>query len=64
MRFGVVGAAGKIGQMRVRTILDHPQTTLAAVMDISQEKARTVANGAPAFDDLARCPQLSLIPDP
>lgn len=52
MRIGVIGAAGKIGQMRVQTILDHPHATLAAVMDMSQEKAREFANGAPAFVDL------------
>ena len=52
MRIGVIGAAGKIGRMRVRTILDHPQTTLAAVMDVSLEKARAFSGGTPAFDDL------------
>ena len=54
MRIGVIGAAGKIGQMRVRTIVDDPKAVLAAVMDMSIEKARAVANDAPAFDDLER----------
>lgn len=52
MRIGVIGAAGKIGQMRVQTILDNPATTLAAVHDLAVDKARAVAAGAPAFDDL------------
>lgn len=52
MRIGVIGAAGKIGQMRVATILAEPRTQLAAVMDMSMEKAKEFANGAPAFTDL------------
>ena len=40
MRIGVIGAAGKIGQMRVATILAEPRAELAAVMDMSMEKAR------------------------
>jgi hypothetical protein len=35
MWINVIGAAGKIGGMRVRTILNHPRAMLAAVMDIS-----------------------------
>lgn len=54
MKIGVIGAAGKIGQMRVQTILDHPDATLAAVMDMTEEKAQAFANGAPAFTDLQR----------
>ena len=54
MRIGVIGAAGKIGQMRVRTILDRPGTTLAAVMDMTMDAARAHAHGAPAFTDLAQ----------
>jgi predicted dehydrogenase len=54
MKIGVIGAAGKIGQMRVRTVLDHPKAELAAVMDMSLERARSFANGAPAFDDLGQ----------
>lgn len=52
MRIGVIGAAGKIGQMRVATLLADPNTELAAVMDMSMEKARAFAHGAPAFTDL------------
>ncbi|WP_413873768.1 Gfo/Idh/MocA family protein [Albidovulum sp.] len=52
MRIGVIGAAGKIGQMRVETILADPRTELAAVMDMTPEKAREHANGAPAFTEL------------
>ena len=54
MRIGVIGAAGKIGQMRVRTILDRPGTTLAAGMDMTMDAARAHAHGAPAFTDLAQ----------
>jgi predicted dehydrogenase len=50
----VIGAAGKIGQMRVRTIQVHPRATLAAVMDLTIEQARHYAKGAPAFDDLEK----------
>lgn len=53
MRIGVIGAAGKIGQMRVATILADPGAELAAVMDMSIEKARAHAHGTPAFTDLA-----------
>lgn len=53
MRIGVIGAAGKIGQMRVATVLAEPRAELAAVMDMSLEKARAHAHGAPAFTDLA-----------
>ena len=52
MRIGVIGAAGKIGQMRVATVLAEPRAELAAVMDMSMEKAREHAHGAPAFTDL------------
>lgn len=52
MRIGVIGSAGKIGQMRVQTILAHPQATLAATMDMTQEAARAGGHGAPAFDNL------------
>ncbi|MFN6951538.1 MAG: Gfo/Idh/MocA family protein, partial [Albidovulum sp.] len=47
-----IGAAGKIGQMRVATILAEPRTELAAVMDVTMEKAKEQAQGAPAFTDL------------
>ncbi len=52
MRFGVIGAAGKIGQMRVATILAEPGAELAAVMDVTPEKAATHARGAQAFTEL------------
>lgn len=52
MRIGVIGAAGKIGQMRVQTILENPSATLAAVHDLALDKAQSAANGAPAFDDI------------
>lgn len=51
MRFGVIGAAGKIGRMRVETILKNPRTELAAVMDLNADAARAVAAGAPVFTD-------------
>jgi predicted dehydrogenase len=54
MRIGVIGAAGKIGQMRVATVLNDPQATLAAVMDLSADKAAALARGAPVFTDLDR----------
>lgn len=54
MRIGVVGGAGKIGKLRVETIQESPDTTLAAVMDLSEEGARAVAGGAPVFTDLDR----------
>ena len=54
MRIGVIGAAGKIGQMRVQTIIDNPDTTLAAVMDMDIDRAEAVASGAPAFTDADR----------
>ncbi|MCB2115503.1 MAG: Gfo/Idh/MocA family oxidoreductase [Rhodobacteraceae bacterium] len=54
MRIGVIGAAGKIGQMRVETILKNPGTTLAAVLDLTMEKAAAHAHGAPAFTDLGQ----------
>ncbi len=51
MRIGVIGAAGKIGQMRVATILAEPRAELAAVMDMTMDKAKEHAHGAPAFTD-------------
>jgi len=54
MRIGVVGGAGKIGKLRVETIQECPDTTLAAVLDLSEDAARSVAGGAPVFDDLER----------
>ncbi|MBU3261791.1 Gfo/Idh/MocA family oxidoreductase [Roseovarius sp. PS-C2] len=54
MRIGVIGASGKIGQMRVQNIIENPDTTLAAVLDIEMHRAVAVANDAPAFTDLDR----------
>ncbi|WP_050605804.1 Gfo/Idh/MocA family protein [Ruegeria sp. 6PALISEP08] len=54
MRIGVVGGAGKIGKLRVETIQECPDTTLAAVLDLSEEAARGVAGDAPVFTDLKR----------
>lgn len=48
MRIGVVGGAGKIGQLHIQSINENPQTTLAAGLDISQEAAENAAAGAPA----------------
>jgi predicted dehydrogenase len=55
MRIGVIGA-GVIGQLRARSIREHPGTSLAAVLDPSAESAaRAAANsGAPALTDLQR----------
>ena len=54
MRIGVVGGAGKIGALRIQTILNNPATELAAVLDLTEEAARKAAGGAPAFTDLDR----------
>lgn len=54
MRIGVVGGAGKVGKLRVETIQECPDTTLAAVLDLSEDAARSVAKGAPVFTDLER----------
>ncbi|GAB4385039.1 Gfo/Idh/MocA family protein [Albidovulum sp.] len=52
MRIGVIGAAGKIGQMRVATIVAEPAAELAAVLETDLDRARAHAHGAPAFDRL------------
>lgn len=52
MKIGIIGAAGKIGQMRVRNVMENPDTKLVAVHDLSLEGAQSVAHGALAFDDL------------
>ncbi|SPH18031.1 1,5-anhydro-D-fructose reductase [Defluviimonas aquaemixtae] len=52
MRIGVIGAAGKIGQMRVATVLSESRAELVAVMDMTIEKAKAHAHGVPAFTDL------------
>jgi predicted dehydrogenase len=53
MRIGVVGA-GVIGQLRARSIREHPNAKLAAVMDVSREAAqRAVADsGGAVLTDL------------
>ena len=38
MRIGVVGAAGKIGELRVRTVRENPNTELAAVLDLNLDQ--------------------------
>ena len=52
MRIGVIGSSGKIGAMRVQTILENPRTSLAGVMDVTEELAAKHANGAPHFTDV------------
>ncbi len=52
MKIGVIGAAGKIGQMRVQNVIENPDTQLVAVHDLNADAAKSVSNGAPAFDDL------------
>ncbi|MCA0272911.1 MAG: Gfo/Idh/MocA family oxidoreductase [Proteobacteria bacterium] len=52
MRIGVIGSAGKIGQMRVATILSEPKAELVGVMDVSREMAERHSHGAPAFTAL------------
>jgi predicted dehydrogenase len=53
MRIGVVGA-GVIGQLRARSIREHPATRLAAVFDPSAEAATkaTADSGAPSMTTL------------
>lgn len=52
MRLGVIGA-GVIGKLRIQSILDHPKTELAAVMDLSLDAANAAAGGqAPAYQEL------------
>lgn len=52
MRIGVVGGAGKIGELRIQTIQNNPDTELAAVLDLTDEAARRNAGSAPAFTEL------------
>lgn len=54
MRIGIIGAAGKIGQMRVETVRKEPRCELAAVMDLAADKAAAIAGGAPVFTELDR----------
>ena len=51
MKIGVIGAAGKIGRMRVRSVLENANTSLVAVMDLNIEAANAVAPGVAAFTD-------------
>lgn len=53
MRIGIIGAAGKIGQMRVQTVRENPATELVAVMDLNRAAAEAVAPGVPVHTDLA-----------
>ena len=52
MRIGVVGAAGKIGQLRVGTVQGNPDTTLVALCDLDRTTASAVAPGVPVYSDL------------
>ena len=52
MRIGGFGAAGRIGQMRVQTILENPRTELVAVHYLSLAAAKSVAGDVPAFDNI------------
>ena len=52
MKIGVIGAAGRIGRMRVQTIQENPKTQLAAVMDVNGEAAAAVAPGVPSFSEV------------
>lgn len=53
MRIGVIGAAGVIGRLRARTVADNPGTTLVAVMDATDDAARSaVIGGARPVTDL------------
>ena len=54
MKIGIIGAAGKIGQMRVETVRANPRCELVAVMDLAADKAAAVAGGAPVFTELDR----------
>lgn len=47
MRIGVVGA-GKIGRLRIRSILEEPTAELAAVLDVSPERAAAAVAGGRA----------------
>jgi predicted dehydrogenase len=55
MRIGVVGA-GVIGQLRARSIKEHPDTELAAVLEPSAQSGAKAAagTGAPVLTDLER----------
>jgi hypothetical protein len=55
VRFGVIGA-GKIGRLRVRSIVEEPAAQLAAVMDVSPAAAARAAHGtgATATSDIDR----------
>ena len=47
MRIGLIGA-GKIGQLRARTLREHPQVELAAVFDLNAALAQQAAAGTSA----------------
>ncbi len=53
MRFGVIGGAGKIGEMRIQSIHDNPNTSLTAVLDLNLEAAKAAAgDSGQGFDNL------------
>lgn len=65
MRIGLVGA-GKIGQLRARSIREEPSTRLAAVFDLSVDLARQAAAGSGAtvcasLDELLDVPMDALV---
>ncbi|MDQ2963863.1 MAG: Gfo/Idh/MocA family oxidoreductase [Pseudomonadota bacterium] len=47
VRIGVIGA-GKIGRLRIQSIIEHPKAGLAAVMDTSAEAAASAVQGTEA----------------
>ena len=53
MLIGVIGA-GLAGKLRICTVLEHPETELAAVVDVSRDAAESAVAGtrARAFTDL------------
>lgn len=64
-RIGVIGA-GVIGQLRARTIREHPATELAAVADPDLDRARAAAAGSGAhvvgnWHDLLALPGLEAV---
>ena len=50
MKVAVFGA-GVIGKLRCATVIDNDSTTLVAVADVDEGRARGVAAGAPVFTD-------------
>lgn len=54
----VAVGAGGLGKKWIKTIAEHPNATLAAIVDIDQEKAPALAKeyGVPFFDALEKVP--------